>query len=103
MLKNAIGVPKHRIQDSVSINEHTVICSFCFDAIFLTELDLKLSSMYLIACFFKGSLKCDLSIQKSFCGYVEVSSDFRQQSGDTFGGIGRTVWDFNSQENQLFE
>ena len=53
--------------------------------------------------FFKGSLKCDLSIQKSFCGYVEVSSDFRQQSGDTFGGIGRTVWDFNSQENQLFE
>ena len=91
MLKNAIGFPKHRNQDSVSINEHTAICSFCFDAIFLTELDLKLSFMYRIACFFRGSRKCDLSIQKSFCGSVEVSPDFRQQSGNMFGGIGRIV------------
>ena len=77
MLKNAIGVPKHRNQDSVSINEHTVICSFCFDAIFLTELDLKLSFMYRIACFFErvskiqGSKLTVEGIQMYLHGHVE--------------------------------
>ena len=101
VLKNAIGVSKHRKQDSVSKNLHT-------SALFVLMLFFLLSwtwncPMYRIACFFKGSLKCDLSIQKSFCGYVEVSSDFLQHSRDRFGGIWRTVWDFTSQGNQLFE
>ena len=55
VLKNAIGVPKYRNQDSVSKNEHTSFCSFCFVVIFLTELDLKLSSMYRIAFFLRVS------------------------------------------------
>ena len=72
---------------------------------FLTELDLKLSSMYRFASFFllQGSLKCDLNIQKSFFSYVKVSSDFRQHSGNRFGGIGIILGEILRKENESFQ